>query len=372
MMVALVVTLIMMAAVIGAFSMASGSINDGRSMMEMADRVRSAAERLKLDLAGVTARATPWLRPEAGEGYLEIIEGPYNDTNPQVPGDTIYGDTDDVLLFTTRSTGEPFVNSFGQQSQVAEVAWICVPNVDKSGKPVPPSNPNYTLYRVSSLVLPGIDPKIASQGEVSTRAGDSSGIVPCTLGDLTKREYRTNAVRNTAFPYEFNAQKFIQTVNANPALYAKFVALTNVVGFDVKVWDPAAVTYTSGTVQVVPGDPGYGSGTAGALGAYVDLGYKATTPSFFSGPPQPASKTSGAAWTNATWDTWPMHYEYDGPAMDGVRNNAGAGGVDDVSERVTQAPYNFPLRGVQIKLRVYEPDSRQVQEVTVIEQFLPD
>ncbi len=36
------------------------------------------------------------------------------------------------------------------------------------------------------------------------------------------------------------------------------------------------------------------------------------------------------------------------------------------------APYPFPLRGVQITLRVYEPDTRQVREVTVVQDFLPD
>ncbi len=43
-----------------------------------------------------------------------------------------------------------------------------------------------------------------------------------------------------------------------------------------------------------------------------------------------------------------------------------------VGERETLAPYPFPLRGVQITIRVYEPDTRQVREVKVMQDFLPD
>ena len=41
-------------------------------------------------------------------------------------------------------------------------------------------------------------------------------------------------------------------------------------------------------------------------------------------------------------------------------------------ERETLSPYPFPLRGVQITIRVYEPDTGQVRQVTVVQDFLPD
>ena len=37
----------------------------------------------------------------------------------------------------------------------------------------------------------------------------------------------------------------------------------------------------------------------------------------------------------------------------------------------TSPPYPYPLRGIQVKIRVFEPDSRQVREVTVVQDFLP-
>ena len=46
-------------------------------------------------------------------------------------------------------------------------------------------------------------------------------------------------------------------------------------------------------------------------------------------------------------------------------------GVDDAMERETMPPYTDALRGIQIKIRVYEPDSRQIREVTVVQDFLP-
>jgi hypothetical protein len=40
-------------------------------------------------------------------------------------------------------------------------------------------------------------------------------------------------------------------------------------------------------------------------------------------------------------------------------------GPDDPGERETSPPYPYPLLGVQVKLRVYEPESRQIRETTV-------
>ena len=363
MMVALVVTLIMMAAVIGAFAMVSGTINDGRSMMEMSDRVRAAVQRVRLDLAGITCPTLPWARPEAGGGYVEIIKGKSTDSSPdplilkaltaagQVDT-TVYGAGDDILIFTTRSSGEPFVNGSNQQSQVAEVLWACVPDLNS-----PASNPYYSLYRVTNLVLPSA----TTLAEVS-----NDGKVAMSLGDLTKRENRTHGFRGKAFPFEFDAAGFRAWAQGNPAQSAKYIVLSNVVAFDVKVWDPTAPTYASNGVTLVPGDIGYGTGNAGLPGAYADLGYKPPSGTLrFAGPPAAKSKL-----TMPTWDTWPMHYEYDNTGMNGLKD--GPGGIDDINERLTSPPYPFPLRGIQIKIRVYEPDSRQIQEVTVVEHFLPE
>ncbi len=45
--------------------------------------------------------------------------------------------------------------------------------------------------------------------------------------------------------------------------------------------------------------------------------------------------------------------------------------VDDASEQLTSPPYPVPLRGIQVKIRCFEPDSKQVREVTIEQDFLP-
>lgn len=166
------------------------------------------------------------------------------------------------------------------------------------------------------------------------------------------------------------------------------VILTDVIGFDVKVWDPTA--------------PAGG----GALGAYVDLGWQdrpwrhrasqqdgpadRSVPSFqhnghprsgLAAPPDAAPTDVDGA---RVYDTWTLHYEHDGrdqdQAVDGGAgtdqasngfDDNGVGGIDDCTERETWAPYPVPLRGIQVKIRVFEPDSRQIREITVVQDFLP-
>ncbi len=59
-------------------------------------------------------------------------------------------------------------------------------------------------------------------------------------------------------------------------------------------------------------------------------------------------------------------------SINGFDNDGTATASTTPTERITSPPYPVPLRGVQIKIRVYEPTSRQVREVTVTETFLPD
>ncbi|WP_425398346.1 PulJ/GspJ family protein [Aeoliella sp.] len=158
-------------------------------------------------------------------------------------------------------------------------------------------------------------------------------------------------------------------------------------------------------------------------GAYVDLGYGdlhreflrrnstslGVSPGFtfagsrFGGMPHPKSQLGDLGFTR-TYDTWNFAYEHDGVNQDGDVDSVGnpiidegtnnlddrdpslAGdpnvvdhaedyalfGPDDMGERETSPPYPVPLRGVQVKLRVYEPDSRQIREVTVRQHLVPE
>lgn len=88
------------------------------------------------------------------------------------------------------------------------------------------------------------------------------------------------------------------------------------------------------------------------------------------------------------YDTWPDVYERDGfqqsqgriilpptgtvdPGTDGFDNN-GLDGPDDNGERETAPPYPFKLRGIQITIRAYEHDTRQVKQNSVSANFVPE
>lgn len=242
------------------------------------------------------------------------------------------------------------------------------------------------------------------------------------------------------------------------------VLMTNVIGFDVKAWDPDAAVFTQdienppGTtvdqVVIMPGDPGYvrtvrrlqnhiltntvpSSGLNATFGAFVDLNYMANVPltatvvypdnPYMQGGivvlPVPQfhregnwrSLAYGTRWEfgasqqpyefyPSVYDTWSLHYEANrqtvyyfsenpadanqqevtvgnedrntdtsgNPLYDEGTNGLdddNQNGVDDVGERETQPPYAAPLQGIQIRIRAFEPSSRQVREVTIVHKF---
>lgn len=215
-MVATALSLLLLGAVIRMFGDVGQSITDSRAMLEVSDRLRLVATRLQQDLAGVTVTMNPPRRPENNEGYFEYIEGPVTQAtgsavsvNTQAgaatPSDTTVGDFDDVLMFTTRSTGRPFVGRYNVnqtvQSDVAEVAWFV------RGR---------TLYRRSLLVAPASFTSATSTGfykdnDISVHASSATTVVPNTLGDLTKRENRF-AHNTMTFPYDVSGWSWLPSV----------------------------------------------------------------------------------------------------------------------------------------------------------------
>jgi hypothetical protein len=193
------------------------------------------------------------------------------------------------------------------------------------------------------------------------------------------------------------------------------VMLTDVLAFDLRVYDPGAPIYqdNSTTVVLEPPDLGWNvayNPTIGASsspattrfvgqGAYGDMGY-----SFHSvaGPVPPPAVAPGQPWALpsfavaralshvsgmplapgfAVYDTWSLSYENNGidDDGDGIVDEGTNGldddlamGPDDVGERETAPPYDVPLRGVQVLIRVYERDARQIRQVRVNQHFLTE
>lgn len=105
--VALTMTLIVLGAMMSAFSYASQQMQFGRGVMEMANRLRAAEELLRSDLAHVTVDPRPFTESTNPNGYWEYVEGPRLD-NATGAGYNYLGDLDDIWAGTIRSETRPF------------------------------------------------------------------------------------------------------------------------------------------------------------------------------------------------------------------------------------------------------------------------
>ncbi len=365
--VASAVALVVMAGVatmIGTFGRAA---SQSQALVALAGRMRGTAWQLRQDLSGVTAELVPWVRPESNSGYFELLEGPQADTGGAA---ALTGDTDDILLFTTRAVAGPFVGRYGSnsiESDCAELAWFCR---QAAVQPLPGTT-LFNLYRRQLLVVGGAATPVPVANLVSSNSTplydlslrrEGASAVPNTLADLTKRENRlflwsgTGQLRSGTFPFAVVTDGTARLPSAatfdNTDRVWEDVLLTNVISFDVRVFDPQS-----------PADS-----------AYVQL----------SGSPSATSTLLRAADNrsrlSSTYDTWSLHYEFNGldedndgvidDGTDGLDNNNN-GVPDDPAEYETSPPYPVPLRGIEVRIRCYEPSSREVRQMTVRHSFVP-
>lgn len=524
--IAMGLTLILVLAIAKFYAFVGTTVGDGRAQIEMGGQLRAATQRLKLDFAQMTVKVGSPTDEGANQGCFEIVEGaasdidvdgnggfiaspaPYNVNAELTTGDNLnvadrglmLGDTDDILVMTVRSQGEPFVgrrciktvdvngNDVYQYvpitSNLAEVIWFTTFK-DLDGDNVWDVNEPRYLARRQLLILPGPSGPIFPDGSIPGTQGHffhhndiSAHWVPSgpgtggwsfnSLGDLSRREnrfvhqnltfrdnnglYAANAFNNfnayTPNPIQLNPNDLnstriysLQDQTPGPPVLGETplpgegedVYLANLLAFDVRVFDPFAPIYPDGDTNgstmttnddnplgvVTPGDPGYATAIANGYaavgqGAYVDLWYNRILPqplwrdSAYSCAPNRLAATNGAS-----YDSWTSAYLRDGLPqfgggtdlmVDGLDNN-NAFGVDDPLEGETRPPYpayvlangfdddnngtvddaserpnaSFPnplpptqLRGVQVRIRLYEPGTRQTRQATVATDFVPE
>lgn len=432
--VALALSLVVMGAVASLFGLFGRAVKQSQATMNLSALMRSAAWQLRQDLAGVTCPLRPWLSPAANAGYFELLEGPGRDTTYAVDGqgqptENLTADTDDILLFTTQSLVGAFAGRFAGgriESPYAEVAWFCRPSATQSLE----GTTLYDLHRRQLLVVNYLGRSDYADNAMplatdratcdlslrrATIDGQGPMLIPNSLGDLTKRENRfmragfqyatdgggVRSIPPQAFPFAFPVQESTRLAIAEAALADtrrswQDVVLTNVIGFDVRVFDPGArIPDASAEVVRSPGELGYvapaGDQPDSGTGAYVDLGWgggpAAGVRDDFPPTGQSAFQSGGVAVSDAprrstlpaaTYDTWSRHYEFNGVDDDGDGTvDEGAHGLDsdgngwpeisDLAE--TSPPYPVPLRGLEVRLRCYEPASRQVRQITIRHAF---
>lgn len=282
----------------------------------------------------------------------------------------------------------------------------------------------------ATLELPGPPQEFFQHNDISARYDSAtSRWIPNSLSDLTQRENRfihtdldfsdgsQNGLR-AADAVQSNAYmpNPVQLLVASAASLQRYLlqgdklgedlVLPNLLAFDVRVYDPEAPMYadSDGEAALQPGDPGFEAATQLPMaqpegwGAYVDLYFNR-----YGGAAQVASQFSGRPRLNPfaanpfdpenrffTWDTWSTHYEKDGHDQFGDASiegpfdwafndeddprrppplTSGNGIVDDIAEFETTPPYLAAIRGVQVRVRMYEPGTRQTRQATVVGSF---
>lgn len=401
MMVAVAVTLILMFAVLKMASVISDSSETGRALLEISGELRSAALHLQDDLDRLTTPAIAPLDPNSGGGYLEILEGPMRDASSGTPH-PLQGDVDDVLMFTAFSGEIPFtgrLNGSLIQSNLAEIVYWTRFDVPATGKSPDDDNASgawdigerRTLYRRVLLIRPdltlggGSVADFQRVNDISCRIGPGGTLVANSLADLTQRANRF-CHNQATFPHLIDLNRLANSAHLGSDAIGEDIVLSRVMAFDLRVWDPRAPLMAGNPTALGPGDPGYAppGNAAVGYGAFVDINYAGQAMSItagrtspFSG--QPEQKSGLAGFGSGTYDTWSWAYESDGLPQYGPTTDGGTNGidddnnglVDDPGERDTSPPYPVPLRGVQVTLRVYESDTRQVRQASVVGDFTP-
>lgn len=450
MLVTVAVSLLIVFGLVQMFQWVGEKVADGRAAIEMAGALRGITTRLQKDLDGLTVPVRPWPENGSAEGYFEIYEGPQYDGQTVAAGDSITGDLDDVIMFTAYSVGEPFVGQVLGQivtspltgrptlicdpssplynpagattttivSNVAEIVWWTrFTDLNGNGTLERDQGEVQMLHRRVLLIRPDIDvssdtvvtqrPPVEffNSFDLSSRRDVATGVwTTNSLADLTQRQNRF-AHNSVAFPHVLMGASLFAKVDltwSSPparlsAQLGEDVMLSQVLSFDVRVYDPDAHILKFNGQTVVPGDPGWTAaknqnppvGTLLGTGCYVDLNYSrlltpaaqaalnANFPTSFSSTPFVKSQLVGMP----TYDTWSMTYERDGINQNGNGftdegtdgfDNDGVAGTDDPGERETSPPYPFPLRGVSVTIRAYEPDTRQIRQESIKAKFVPE
>ncbi len=394
-MIAITISLIVLVVMMQAFRRASGEIKKGRAMIEMASEMRAVGETFRRDLAGVTVSPRLWNLNSECNGYFEVIEGPNSDaTYVANPAMSFFGDTDDIIAMTIRSGEKPFrgryVDPLGVtqivESHIAEVIWFVFHEDVDENDLVADMDDRVTLYRRVLLVRPDLviteipanSRDFYLNNDISVRPVGAN-LVANTLADLTLRENRYAHI-TTAFPFELQRNLLADAIPGNDRrlLTGEDIMLTNVAGFDIRVYSPNGPNKTPNDSQFLgPSDPNFAANTAPATseGSYVDLGWSgaATGTTWF--------EAVSAIGTPSFWCSWSPHYEYNGvdDDLDGIVDEGtngldddGDGLVDEEDERDTQAPYAQPLRAVELTMRGIEKSTRNLRQVTITSSFVPE
>ena len=168
--------------------------------------------------------------------------------------------------------------------------------------------------------------------------------------------------------------------------YAEDVIMTNVISFDIQVWDDYAKRY----VNLGEARSSWNTTTNRLVYTYDDgteadpsgFGAQGNYPLLRRNPNGSKNSTLNSIALPCTYDTWSDEFEREGyqwpnqagtPTPTRGRNqidDLGTGVIDHIDEWTTSPPYNVPLRGVKISIRTFDPLSKNIREMTVVHNFV--
>jgi type II secretory pathway pseudopilin PulG len=193
MLVAMAITLVMMAAVVTVFANVTSSVQSRRAGIELGSQIRHVRAVLERDLTGATCPTLPWQRPESNHGYLEIIEGPHSDIFPSMLTDGI--------------------DSEAAHNHELDPGLSLVPRYGDSLEDLAATNVNIKAY--GGTLVQRVDPDNPNSAVVSTLNG---------LGDYD--DVLALTVRNEEEPFTGNVPDE-STVRFNSTAAAGFVDWTS-------------------------------------------------------------------------------------------------------------------------------------------------
>ncbi len=406
--IAVTLTLIIVAAMVRAFKLTSDEITSGRAQMQCHTALRNVSETLRRDLQMATCLPRVSALHEEVAGGFEVVEGEEDEKeHTLLTFNSHLGDHDDILWLTVRSTDKPFRGRFNGniiESNLAEITWWVVHD-DTDGDGEAQYDENVRLYRRVLLIRPDLttaetDFNVFYQSnDVSVRREPAGpGLLMNSLADLSNR--RNRFAHDTAlFPHEFMPA----VLDSRPYIgrtEGEDLVLDNCVAFDIRVFSPNAPVMHDNDVPPPPAPPGQPNPQTPYLlepsddafvappaawvtansGAYVDLGFDGTlSPSiWFASDSLVASQFVTFP---KTWCSWFPGYEFDGFDQDGDGvidegtdgiDTDNANGVDDPGEREAPPPYAEPLRSIQISIRVIEKRSNTIKQTAIKESFVPN
>ena len=168
--IATAVTLLMMVSLAQIFKSIGDSMKQGRAALELNNRLRSVALRIRNDLENLTVVPNPPVTPKSGTGYLKLFDGSLTDysgsqfVSTTSPNLSRFGDIDDIFMATARAGDVPFKGKVPRFLLRNDVAADYIPDLvtDSDGDGIADDLEPVTIESQHAEIVIFAEPVVAS------------------------------------------------------------------------------------------------------------------------------------------------------------------------------------------------------------------